>query len=123
MQLKEPRLRTNITSLANDAARNPEPDNFDYAPKPKEPPRESDMAGELASQAVINFEKLRDDLDAIDAAVKKRQEQISAEVLSIKADIQQRIAIVQNGASSFLEQTGKWQTGLRDLFAKTDAQP
>jgi hypothetical protein len=121
MQLKEPRYRPNIADITT--ARPPEPD--DYAPKPKEPARESDIAGELAAQAVVNFEKLRDDLDAIDAAVKRRQEQISAEVLSIKADIQQRIAIVQNGASSFLEQTGKWQTGLRDLFAanKSDAQP
>jgi hypothetical protein len=117
-------LNLNITSV-------PEPDQTiddldlaqpNYAPKPKEPqpPAESVIAAEKASAAVIQADKLEQDIRAIIDTVKKRAEQIEREGLLILTDIAERRAVLQSGADSFLERTSKWQTGLRELFAETN---
>lgn len=97
----------------------PPPTFVSHAPPPPAPPPETQIAAQKAAAVVENADQLESKIHRIIDTVKQRAEQIERQGLAILSELSDRRAAFQKNADAFLETTGKWQTGLRELFAQS----
>ena len=117
MRLGPPRI---VRSEPEHVAR-VQPPPLEHEPLEPQPPSESVIAAEKAAAAVNQADRLERDIKAIIDGVKKAAEQLETEGLNLLSDVQQRRAVLQTGADSFLERVARWQTCIREMV-KPDAQ-